>query len=152
MAAMLMRIEEILLRLPDGKSIVDPTPDEIIEMLDTTKPSFWERGSGDVGIERKTESDFERLVIIGKEPHGFYIQHSDSNPSDPYIAIEGEDYSIRTKVIVGGEPWIIPVAFFVDSKGLRAAIGEFCETGKREVNLKWVKLWKQDWNADETTD
>jgi hypothetical protein len=138
---------KLVLRLPT-EDIENPSLQTVIEKLDTTDPAFWDRGSGDAGLEGEFAFGVARLVIIGKNPHGFFLQHTRVAGDADYVAVSGDDYSITTKVVVGGEPWVIPIAFFVDSFAMKAAVRHFVETGERLADLKWVKIWEQDWKTD----
>jgi hypothetical protein len=143
-----MKDPQITARLPTAQVLMNPTLDTIYQTLETPDPAFWSVGSGDTGIERRADDSVGQLVVIGKSPHGFFVQHADPMGSNEYVAISSRDYSKRTSVVVGAEPWIIPVAFFIDSKSMRKAVAEFIASGKRSGELTWVKLWDQHWNAD----
>lgn len=79
------------------------------------------------------------LIVSRKPGFGYMVSwlgRGKSTPGD--VLVRNHDWSQTTSVLVGGEPWNVPTAFFVDDAETKRAIAHFFATGDKAPDLEWV--------------
>lgn len=113
------------------------TPDvqPVFDFLDEATAADWASGSGTLGLRRAGMT----LIVSRKPGFGYMVSwlgRGKSTPGD--VLVRNHDWSQTTSVLVGGEPWNVPTAFFVDDAETKRAIAHFFATGDKAPDLEWV--------------
>ena len=151
---------EIVFAPPAGKAIQNPSLEMLRDLVFQYEQNYWRRGSGDAKLYAAKRPLYRdgalasgrAIALMGlsfKEPYGFHVSHSFSGEDD-YVAISSHDYTETAELILEGNPWNIPVAFFVPREAAWDAVQEFIESGTRSAKLEWVKLCEQVWGGETT--
>jgi hypothetical protein len=103
--------------------------------MEAASDADWSSGSGTLGVWHR-----DRVLIISKKPGlGYmvsFLAGQQSAPGD--VIVRHDDFAQVTTVLVGGDPWSVPEAFFVDEDVARAAIDHFFVTGEKAPALAWT--------------
>ncbi len=75
---------------------------------------------------------------------GFYLEYIDQH-SVFYVSLGNGNFEDTVTVYVGGEPLVLPLAFFVSREAASAAVEEFCNTGQRSDVLIWKDRNEVNW-------
>jgi hypothetical protein len=106
---------------------------------------YWSVGSGEGVIEADVAGQTVTLSLLLKEECGFLLQYGAYDSTDDFVTLGPPDYSVTVEVWIGGDPWIVPVAFFVSREKAWEAVQEFCHFGKMPQCVEWGRLADQRW-------
>jgi hypothetical protein len=147
----------LVFRDPDGHVVPSPALTFVCAMVENDA-AYWGSGSSSAGLFAHDKPlvgadgglvinpGVRQLAVAYKQPYGFHLQFSVMFDQTD-VAISRDDYSRTTSLDLGGEPWIIPVAFFVSKEEALEAIQEFYRTGTASKKLRWVNLDQQTWDS-----
>mgnify|MGYP002625507595 FL=1 len=131
-----------------GKEMQVSSPELLRSLVLQGDESYWCGGSGEGSFEAEIESETAMLSLLLKEPYGFLLQYGTYESTDDFVAISSTDYSTTIEASIGGNPWVVPTAFFVSREQAYHAVEEFCRTGQMSKSLRWGKLSEQNWEFD----
>src|SRR3954454_24393336 len=135
----------IELRLPTGEAASAPSEADLRKLMSMDDPAFWDCGSGAAGLVIGTARGSPTLLIKRNEPFGFHLRFGLLDDTTTLIAVCSDDYRQLTEIALGGEPWRIPIAFFVPGDLALGAVLAFSRDGRLPQNVKWVRLEDQEW-------
>jgi hypothetical protein len=133
---------------PTGDPVENPSTDFIKDIIFNKNADYWEKGSGDSGIE--IEGLDEQLVFFYDEPYGFFImRHPDylvpvANEVSGGIPKEPYDEEIKIEVVehrVGGEPMKVPSCCYVSRDKAFEIISVFINTEQIPENINWTDIY-----------
>ena len=127
---------------PTGAKKRIESTSEVVGILQNNDCDYWSNGSGSLAIELDIENKSHSLALTKKKDLGFMIHHFFD--VEQFVIINSEDYSNTTVINVGGEPWEVPEAFFINEKLAIEAIVTFIDTGKF-TGVKLVDFHTQSW-------
>lgn len=104
---------------------------------------YWGAGSGQSVLKYEDTDIKSTMYIMMAEGYGFYLEYF--NNASYYIPIFGDDYNDVTEIYVGGDPILVPRAFFLDIKNTVTQVKEFFNCGKVANNVKWIKRSEVNW-------
>jgi len=117
--------------------------DELKALIEFSSDGFWTQGSGDLAIKIDENGLTKSMVIVKKPGFGFMLNIFDGG--DQMIAVSSMDYEQTTVTSIGGEPWEVPVAFFIDPKRALGAVIHFYREGGQTGEIEWVDFYEQSW-------
>jgi hypothetical protein len=128
---------------PNQPEIYNPPMEMLQHLILQGSEEYWCIGSGEGSVE--TELTANALSLILKEPYGFLLLFVTPSGND-FVSISSTDLSTTVKVWMGGNPWVVPTAFFVSRPKAWEAVEEFCRSGQMSKSLKWGRLAEQQWD------
>ena len=128
----------------DGDMIADPGLQMLRILFLYVGPEFWNSGSGDSCIDFYDEKKEAALEILFDNPNGFYLRYKAKGQD--FHSSNDSDFSVVTKIYVGGNPLILPVKFFIDRGKAFDAVHYFCQTGDRINTVPWIEDDKIEWD------
>lgn len=130
---------------PDGEIIRNPKPESLKELVLNRGEDYWNAGAGQGSLDRKQRGRSLQLLLTFSTDHGFYLEYIDRN--DVYFVSMGEGTFDQTVTVeVGGDPILLPTAFFISPDQAWAAVEEFCATGKRTTAIRWKDRSEVNWD------
>lgn len=107
----------------------------VLEFVDRASDREWSSGSGTLGLYGS-----DATLIVSKKPQlGYMVSFLGGRNTAPGdVIVSHQDFSKTTEVIVGGEPWAVPMAFFIDGPTAKAAIEFFFDNGGKLPGVQWV--------------
>lgn len=135
---------QILLGLPNGNDILDPTYEYVENLILNKNLSYWSGGSGQTALRCNYDNFESKLYIMADEIYGFYLEYYIGNRK--FITSNNDNYSEITEIFIGGEPILVPKAFFLNKFEILKQIKEFFITGEMYTEFNWVDDSTVDWN------
>jgi hypothetical protein len=131
----------VLLTLPAGEEIENPSVDLLTNLLLHADQKYWEYQSGTVGISfgHPKSSDYAELVLVMRDPPGVYLQHTAADGRDEYCLSAGTDDTVVVAHL-GGESLELPARQVVPRALALRAVLEFTRSGKRAPDLTWDRI------------
>ena len=128
----------------DGDIIVDSNLQMLRILFLYVGAEFWNSGSGDSCLDFYDEKKEAALEILFSNPHGFYLRYKAKGQD--FHTSNDSDYSVVTKIYVGGNPLVLPIKFFIDREKAFDAVHYFCQTGDRINTVHWIEDDKIEWD------
>ncbi|MDW8244742.1 MAG: Imm1 family immunity protein [Thermogemmata sp.] len=128
---------------PNGPEITNPPIDMLRQLILMGDEQYWCVGSGEGSLT--TDLGPNALSLILKEPYGFLLWYVTETGND-FVSIRSTDFSTTVEVAVCGNPWVVPVGFFVSRHKAWEAVEEFCRSGSMSKSLTWGRLAEQQWD------
>jgi hypothetical protein len=97
---------------------------------------FWEGATGSCGLSYEGEEITGSLTIIGRESHGFMVDHNFPNELIQSLRY-GEHTGETIEAETGGNPDLYFKEYFVPKEIAWQAIEYFLKTGERDPSLTW---------------
>lgn len=128
---------------PYGKDIENLTEDYLKDVIFNYSQDYWEKGSGDSGIEVSEYSN--RIIFFYKEEYGFFIMlHPDYYvPYNINVPIETVNHRI------GGELFQVPSCSFVSREEAYNIISNFIKNGDVLEKYNWVDMYEIPFEYDD---
>lgn len=136
-----------IFRDPLGKQWESLSDNILRERILSGDEGYWCAGSGEGCLETCRAGHKLALTMTLKEPYGFLLQYGEYDSTNDMIAVSSADYSKTTDVLVGGNAWRVPVAFFVSRAQAWDAAAEFISSGQMSPSVRWVRLDEQVWDS-----
>lgn len=137
-------MRQILLGLPNGNEILNPTYEYVENLILNKDLGFWTGGSGQTALICSYENCESKLYIMADEKYGFYLEYYIGKRK--FITSNSDDHKEVAEVFIGGEPINVPKAFFLNKFDTLKQIKEFFISGKMVTDFNWVDDSTVDWN------
>jgi hypothetical protein len=130
---------------PDGEIIQNPQLDWLKDLILNKGEDYWNAGAGQASLKRHENGATIELLLTLEPSQGFYLEYID--PQNVYYVSLGEGTFDKTvTVYVGGDPVLLPTAFFISRKLALAAVEELCSSGCRTTKITWKQRRDVKWN------
>ena len=126
----------MVLCVPLGKEIVDPSEDDVRELLNQ-KDVYWEEGCGSASLSiDKVENCDEFLMFYRDSKYGYVVVWNE----DHGFFDEGKDKNLVIAHNIGGEPFPVPECFYTDYTQTEKILLHYLQTGSILEREKWRSI------------
>lgn len=130
---------------PTGSVVSSPSLEVLKELL-LKGNRYWEKGSGDIGLEFQSGQTLRSMTLICRERMGTYVEYmAGRDDYDTQLCIGDEQCGQANEVWVGGEKHHLPACAFVSNEIAERAISCFLSTGLPDDTLTWKRRSEIDW-------
>ena len=128
---------------PSGEVIKDPTFPLIKNLILNKGKDFWESGSGDACISITDDEGYmlSEIILMVRE-YGVFIQYGLAEDGSQYNLITSNNTQVKTTINLSGEPWELPISFFVEKDIAIDAVSIYLNNSDQEMlrKFKWKLL------------
>lgn len=130
---------------PDGDEVTNPDKKWLRDLVLNKGEDFWNAGAGQGSLKFSGPDGTVELLLTMEQSLGFYLEYIDQN-SVYYVSLGNGSFEDTVTVYVGGDPLVLPSAFFVSREVAWTAVEEFCNTGQRSDALTWKDRSEVNWH------
>ncbi len=130
---------------PDGEIVENPAPDRLRNLILNEGEDYWNAGAGQASLTCREDGSTKVLLLTMEPSLGFYLEYVDPDKVY-YIPFKGGTFDDTVTVYVGGDPLLLPAAFFVPRELAWAAAEEFCRSGGRTDKITWKNRTEVNWH------
>ncbi len=130
---------------PDGDFVTNPDREWLRDLILNQGEDYWNAGAGQGSLKYSGPDGTVELLLTMERSSGFYLEFIDQN-SVYYVSLGNGTFEETVTAFVGGEPLILPCAFFVSREQAWTAVEEVCNTGQRSAALTWKNRSEVNWH------
>ncbi len=133
-------MSRVVYRGPSGKTIQDPEPEFVRQLIQEPTERYWNEGGGGADIEYVDAPPLKRTILILPNLNfGFYLQYSqlrDGKIIDTWLSLNRDRL---TEVAECCEEWFASLGLFVPSAEAAIAVEDFIRTGELSGAITWIQ-------------